>query len=254
MAEESEVGDSEEMGFLRWVVWSEGRRSTMSGYHEMVPVCVQLRAASGGRVDWSSAEMAESGRFKGGEVGPWYLPDCGADWSFWHLEEWRKDEGKNRWAFTPLWRIRCLRGSTIDSVRSELPLLDDPRLILCLTFSNSCHQKKLDFKCSLSQWTYWDGNLCPESALRCCCWIFFLPHLSGEAFLPICDRKQQRFWHCCLPIHSKTLPAWQETFVSTSESCSFCTSVFQWLLSAQTGDVTCMSATSMDALSANWGK
>lgn len=59
------------------------------------------------------------------------------------------------------------------TVRSELPLLDDPRLILCLTFSNSCHQKKLDFKCSLSQWIYWDGNLCPESALSCCCWIFF---------------------------------------------------------------------------------
>lgn len=83
IAEESEVGDIEEMGFLRWVVWSEGRRSTMSGYHEMVRVCVQLRAASGGRVDWSSAEMAESGRLKGGgEVRPWYLPDCGADWSF----------------------------------------------------------------------------------------------------------------------------------------------------------------------------
>lgn len=41
----------------------------MSGCHEMVPVCVQLRAASGGRVDWSSAEMAESGRFKGGGGG-----------------------------------------------------------------------------------------------------------------------------------------------------------------------------------------
>lgn len=61
------------------------------------------------------------------------------------------------------------------AVRSKLPLSDDPRLILCLTFSNSSHRKKLDFKCSLSRWTYWGGNLCPESAMRCCCCcrIFF---------------------------------------------------------------------------------
>lgn len=43
-----------------------GEEEWKSGYREMVCVCLPLRVVSGGRVDWSSAEMAESKRCKWG--------------------------------------------------------------------------------------------------------------------------------------------------------------------------------------------
>lgn len=55
----------------------------------MVRVCVWLRVVSGGRVDWSSAETAESKRCEGGRGGT----NRNADGSFQHLEERSKDEG-----------------------------------------------------------------------------------------------------------------------------------------------------------------
>lgn len=178
----------------------------------MVRVCVQLRVVS--RAEWiGQVQRWQSQR--GVKGVRWVCDICRTINLTGAFIIWRNDarmRGKtgellHHFDASGVWDDLSL---TL-AVRSKLPLSDDPRLILCLTFSNSSHRKKLDFKCSLSRWTYWGGNLCPESALSCCCCrIFFLPHFSGEAFLPNCDRKQQRFWHHSLLFHSKTLQAWQK--------------------------------------------
>lgn len=102
-------------GFLRWVVWSEGRRS---GSQAVMKWCESARSWEWwAELEWiGQVQRWRSQRgWKGGEVGPWNLPDYKADRSFWHLEEWCKDEEKNRWALTPLWPFRCLRWSIIGS-------------------------------------------------------------------------------------------------------------------------------------------
>lgn len=111
----------------------------------MVRVCVQLRAASGGRVDWSSAEMAESERFKGGGVR-WDRDICRTIELTGAFSIWRNDT-RMRGKTGELSNHFDASGVCDDlpltlTVRSELPLSDDPRLILPLTFSNSCHQKE----------------------------------------------------------------------------------------------------------------
>lgn len=147
MGEESEAGGGDwgngfpQVSGLEW-----GEEEYKSGYHEMVRVCVQFRVLSGGRVDWSSAEMAESKRCKGGVR--WDRDICRTIQLTGAFSIWRNDV-----------RMRGKTGELIHhvdasgvwddllltlSVRSKLPLSDVPRLILCLTFSHSSHQKKLD--------------------------------------------------------------------------------------------------------------